>query len=60
MPHPASAGGLPSLGLLGPVEVPHASGWVDTGGAYFLLDMESSPPTPWAKGVGLIMPLSKT
>ena len=59
MPHPASAGGLPPLGLDGPVVLPDLSLGVATGSAYFLLDMEGDLTTPAAQGVGLVAPFSK-
>ena len=59
MPHPASAGGLPPLGLDRPVVLPDLSLGVATGSAYFLLDMEGDLTTPAAQGMGLVAPLSK-
>ena len=40
--------------------VPHARTGVGTPGTYFLLNVKRSVPTPPAKGVGLVVPLSKT
>ena len=42
MPHPAGAGGLPPLGLLGPVVLPDPSRGEPAPGAGLLLDVEGN------------------
>ena len=57
--HASSSGGLPPLGLDGPVVLADASAGVAAGSANLLLDVEGHLAAPHTQGVGLVVAFTK-
>ena len=57
--HAACSGGLPPLGLDGPVVLANPGTGVSAGRANLLLDVERHFPAPDAQGVGFVVAFTK-
>ena len=57
--HASGAGGLPPLGLDGPVVLADPGSGISAGGANLLLDMEGDFAAPHTQGVGFVVAFTK-